>query len=178
MTLADSIQAQVDKDIEKLETQYRSNLQEVKNNWSFTLSEVKKLHSEKIDEAVSTQINFQNFQQSKTTKFEFGYSLQTQLADIYTDLIPEILNSNFVKELIQKTLQDIPKSITLTLEGQYSNVLEKMINKLGYKTQLIDNKKTLGTVQAQLESGHLEITIEDILDIVKQRTLTSVMKEI
>jgi hypothetical protein len=49
---------------------------------------------------------------------------------------------------------------------------------LGYKTQLIDNDKILGTVQAQLESGHLEITIEDILDIVKQKTLTSVMKEI
>jgi hypothetical protein len=178
MTLADSIQAQVDKDLEKLETQYKSDLQDVKNNWNFTLSEVKKLHSEKIDEAVSTQINFKKFQQSKTTKFELGYSLQTQLADIYADLIPEILKSNFVKELIQKTLQDIPKSITLTLVGQYSNELEQIITNLGYKTQLIDNKQILGTVQAQLESGHLEITIEDIIDIVKQKTLTSVMKEI
>jgi hypothetical protein len=178
MTLADSIQAQVDKDIEKLEAQYKSNLQDVKNNWSFTLSEVKKLHSEKIDEAVSTQINFKKFQQSKTTKFELGYAIQTQLDNIYKDLIPEILNSNFVKELIQKAVQDIPKSTTLTLEGQYSNILEKMITSLGYKTQLIDNEKILGTVQAQLESGHLEITIEDILDIVKQKTLTSVMKEI
>lgn len=178
MTLADSIQAQVDKDLERLETQYKSDLQDVKNNWNFTLSEVKKLHSEKIDEAVSTQINFKKFQQSKTTKFELGYSIQTQLEDIYADLIPEILNSSFVKELIQKTLQDIPKSTTLTLAGKYSNELEQIITNLGYNTQLIDSRKILGTVQAQLESGHLEITIEDIIDIVKQKTLTSVMKEI
>jgi hypothetical protein len=178
MTLADSIQSQVDKDIEKLEAQYRSDLQDVKNNWNVALSEIKKLHSEKIDEAVSTQINFQKFQQSKTATFDRGYSIQNQLADIYTDMIPDILSSGFVKELIQKTLQDVPKSTTLTLEGQYSNELEKIITNLGYKTQLIDNKKILGTVKAQLESGHLEITIEDIINIVKQKTLTSVMKEI
>jgi len=178
MTLADSIQSQVDKDIEKLEAQYRSDLQDVKNNWNVALSEIKKLHSEKIDEAVSTQINFQKFQHSKTATFDRGYSIQNQLADIYTDIIPDILSSGFVKELIQKTLQDVPKSTTLTLEGQYSNELEKIITNLGYKTQLIDNKKILGTVKAQLESGHLEITIEDIINIVKQKTLTSVMKEI
>lgn len=178
MTLADSIQAQVDKDIEKLETQYKSDLQDVKNNWSFNLSEVKKIHSEKIDEAVSTQINFQKFQQSKTTKFDIGYSIQTQLENIYTDIIPEILSSDFVRKLIQKTLQDIPKSITLTLEGKYSNELEQIIKNLGYKTNLKDNNKIIGTVKAQLESGHLEITIEDIINIVKQKTLTSVIKEI
>lgn len=178
MTLADFIQSQIDKDIEKIETQYKSELQDVKMNWNLALSETQKLHSEKIEEAVSTQINFQKFQTSKANKFEYGYSMQAQLDNIYQELIPEILASKFVAKLIQKTLQDIPTSTTLTLTGKYSNELKAIIKNLNYSVELKENDKTLGSITAQLESGHLEITVGDIINIVKQKTLASVMKEI
>lgn len=178
MTLADFIQSQIDKDIEKIETQYNSELQDVKMSWNLTLSDTKKLHSEKIEEAVSTQINFQKFQHSKTAKFDYGYSIQTQIDNIYQDMIPEILASKFVTNLIQKTLQDIPASTTLTLAGEYNNELKKVITNLDYPIKVKENNKILGSITANLESGHLEITVEDIINIVKKKTLASVIKEI
>lgn len=178
MTLADSIQSQINKDIEKLETQYKAELKETKNTWDKVVSETKKLHAEKIDEAVATKINFHKFQQSKAQKFHQGYSIQTQLNSIYQDIIPEIINSTFVKELIQKTLQDIPSSTILNISGQYSKDLENLAKSLGYKTKSLESDSKLGTITAKLDEVNLEITVEDILDTVKQKTLPAVMKEI
>ncbi|MEY3471054.1 MAG: hypothetical protein RLZZ223_404 [Candidatus Parcubacteria bacterium] len=178
MTLADSIQSQINKDIEKLETQYKEDLKETKNTWDRALSETKKLHAEKIDEAVATQINFHKFQQSKAQKFHQGYSIQTQLNSIYQDIIPEIINSTFVKNSIQKTLQDIPNSTILNISGQYYKDLENLAKNLGYKTKSSEMDSKLGTITAKLDEVNLEITVEDILDTVKQKTLPVVMKEI
>jgi hypothetical protein len=178
MTLADSIQSQINKDIEKLETQYQEELKEIKNTWVQVLTETKKLHAEKIDEAVATQVNFHKFQQSKANKFQYGYSLQTQLDSIYKEIIPEILNSKFVQHLIKKTLQNVDKSIKFTITGEYSDQLEQAIQKLGYTFETIKDTNNLGVVKAKLKSGHLEITLEDILNTVKQKTLPVVIKEI
>lgn len=178
MTLADLIQSQINKDIAKLEAQYKAELKETKSNWDNTLSETKKLHSDKIDKTIATQINFHKFQQSKANKFNYGYAIQTQLNAIYEGLIPEILNSKFIQDLIYKTLQDIPANTTLTISGQYSNELEKIIKSLNYKIELDKNDKTLGAITAKLEAGHLEITIEDILNTVKQKTLPTIIQEI
>lgn len=178
MTLADLIQSQVNKDIESLETQYNSELQNIKGIWDNNLSEVKKVHSEKIEEAVSTQINFQKFQSSKNANFNYGYAVQEQLDKIYSDLIEDILESEFVYNLIASTLKDIPTSTTLTISGQYTQTLEKIIKPLKYQIKHHSNNSILGTISAKLESGHLEITIEDILDKVKQKTLPLVIKEL
>lgn len=178
MTLADSIQSQINKDIDKIEAQYKTELKETQNTWDKALSETKKLHAEKIDEAVATQVNFHKFQQSKANKFQYGYSIQTQLDSIYKEIIPQILNSKFVQDLIQKTLQDISKSTEFTITGEYSEGLGQTLKKLGYTFKTTKDTNTLGKVTAKLESGHLEITLEDILNTVKQKTLPVVIKEI
>ena len=178
MTLADLIQSQINKDIEKLEAQYKSDFKETKNTWDNTLSETKKLHSDKIEKAVATQVNFHKFQQSKANKFNYGYAVQTQLNSIYEEILPEILSSKFVQDSIYKTLQDIPNNTTLTIVGKYSDELQKIIKSLNYKIQLDKNDKSLGAITAKLESGHLEITVEDILNAVKQKTLAAIIKEI
>lgn len=178
MTLADLIQSQSNKDIQKLEAQYKSEFKETKNTLDSSLAEVKKLHTEKIEEAVQTQINFQKFQNSKTSKFNSGYAIQSQLEKIYIESLPEILASNFVKTLIQDTLQDIPQNTTLTITGQYSKNLEIIISSLGYKSNLAENNTNLGKISASLNHISLEITVEDILDVVKKKTLASIIKEI
>ena len=178
MTLVDLIQSQANKDIGKLESQYKAELKETKNTSDLALAETKKLHTEKIDEAVQTQINFQKFQQSKTSKFNSGYAIQAQLEEIYNQALPEILASNFVKTLIQDTLKDIPNSTTLTITGQYAQLLQSIVEKLGYKTNQVEDNTHLGTISASLEHISLEITVKDILDTVKQKTLASIIKEI
>lgn len=178
MTLADLIQSQANKDIGRLESQYKTELKETKSTWDSALAETKKLHTEKIDETIQTQVNFQKFQQSKTSKFNSGYAIQSQLEQIYTESLPEILASNFVKTLIQDTLQDIPKNTTLTITGQYSKNLETIISSLGYKSNLVENNANLGKISTSLDHISLEITVEDILNTVKQKTLASIIKEI
>lgn len=178
MTLADLIQSQVNKDIEKLENQHNANLQDLKSIWDSNVAEVKKVHSEKIEEAVSTQINFQKFQKSKTVKFNDGYTIQEQLDNIYLDLISDILKSKFVHNLIVSILKDIPNSTTLTLSGKHSQELEQIIQNLKFSIKHHKDDSTLGKINAKLESGHLEITVEDILDKVKKLTLPLVIKEI
>lgn len=178
MTLADLIQSQINKDVEKLETQYKSDFKETKNSWDKSLSEIKKLHAEKIDEAVATQINFHKFQHSKANKFTYGYAVQEQLDSIYKEITPDILNSNFVKKSIQKTLQDIPNSTTLTISGQYSKELERITQTLGYKINILEDDSNLGSINAKIEDVNLEINVQDILDSVKQKTLPTVIKEI
>lgn len=178
MTLADLIQSQANKDIGKLESQYKTELKETKSTWDSALAETKKLHTEKIDEAVQTQVNFQKFQQSKTSKFNSGYAIQAQLEEIYNQALPEILASNFVKTLIQNTLKDIPNSTTLTITGQYAKALQTIIENLGYKSNQIDNNTNLGKITASLDHISLEITVQDMLDTVKQKTLASIIKEI
>ena len=178
MTLADLIQSQVNKDIEKLESQYKVEFKEIKNTWDSALAEVKKLHTEKIEEAVQTQINFQKFQNSKTTKFTFGYAIQSQLEKIYIESLPEILASNFVKTLIQDTLKDIPQTTTLTITGKYTQNLEAIISSLGYKFNSTENNSNLGKISTSLDHIRLEITVEDILNTVKQATLASVINEL
>ncbi len=178
MTLADSIQSQINKDVKKLEAQYQAELKETKNTWDRVVSETKKIHAEKIDEAVATQINFHKFQQSKTQKFNYGYSIQTQLNSIYKDIIPEIINSNFVKDSIQKILKDIPNSTTLNISGNYSKELASITQSLGYKKNNLEQGSNLGAITAKLDEVNLEITVEDILDKVKQKTLPAIMKEI
>ena len=178
MTLADLIQSQVNKDIEKLESQYKVEFKEIKNTWDSALAEVKKLHTEKIEEAVQTQINFQKFQNSKTTKFTSGYAIQSQLTQIYIESLPEILASNFVKTLIQDTLKDIPQTATLTITGQYAKDLQTIVSSLGYKFNSTENNSNLGKISASLDHIRLEITVEDILNTVKQATLASVINEL
>ena len=178
MTLADLIQSQVNKDIEKLESQYKVEFKEIKNTWDSALAEVKKLHTEKIEEAVQTQINFQKFQNSKTNKFTSGYAIQSQLTQIYIESLPEILASNFVKTLIQDTLQDIPQTTTLIVTGQYAKDLQTVVSSLGYKFNLTENNVNLGKISASLDHISLEITVEDILNTVKQTTLASVINEL
>jgi hypothetical protein len=178
MTLADLIQSQMNKDIEKLEAQYKADLKENKDTWNTALSETKKLHTEKIEEAVATQVNFQKFQNSKTSKFNSGYAIQSQLEVIYIESLPEILASNFVKTLIQDTLQGIPQNTTLTITGKYTEELKDIISSLGYKNSKSNQNSNLGAINGKLENISLEITVEDILDKVKKTTLASVIKEI
>lgn len=178
MTLADLIQSQSDKDIRKLEDQYKAEFKEIKNTWDSALAEVQKLHTEKIEEAVQTQINFQKFQNSKTNKFTAGYALQSQLTQIYTEALPEILTTNFVKTLIQDTLQDIPQTATLNITGQYAKDLQTIVSSLGYKFNSTENNSNLGKISTSLDHIRLEITIEDILNTVKQATLASVINEL
>ena len=178
MTLADLIQSQSNKDIEKLEAQYKAEFKETKNTWDSALAEVKKLHTEKIEEAVQTQINFQKFQNSKTTKFTFGYAIQSQLTQIYIESLSEILASNFVKTLIQDTLKDIPQTATLTITGQYAKDLQTIISSLGYISNSTKDNSNLGKISASLDHIRLEITVEDILNTVKQETLASVINEL
>ena len=92
--------------------------------------------------------------------------------------MPEILASNFVKTLIQDTLKDIPNSTTLTITGQYAQLLQSIVEKLGYKTNQVEDNTHLGTISASLEHISLEITVKDILDTVTQKTLASIIKEI
>lgn len=178
MTLADLIQSQVNSDIEKLESQYAVEFQDIKAHWNSQLAEVKRLHSQEIDEAISTQINFKKFQQSKSQKFAYGYSVQAELDTIYQEILPNILDSQFVKNLITDTLKDIPSSSTLELSGQYSSELESLIKPFGYTITHSNHSENLGTISTILESGHLEITVEDILAIVKHKTLPLIIKQL
>ena len=61
---------------------------------------------------------------------------------------------------------------------QYAKALQTIIENLGYKSNQIENNTNLGRITASLNHISLEITVQDILDTVKQKTLASIIKEI
>ncbi len=178
MDLSKYIQDKVDIELNKLRESLELEFNDTKQYWDRELASVKKTHNDEIDQEVNININFKKFQNSKTSKFNSGYAIQSQLEQIYTESLPEILASNFVKTLIQDTLQDIPQNTTLNITGQYSKNLETIISSFGYKSNLVENNASLGKITASLNHISLEITVEDILDAVKKKTLAYIIKEI
>lgn len=179
MTLANSIQSKGNQDLSLLNEKLEKEFREVKSLWDDKLNQIKKRHAEEIDQAVAMEINFKKFQTIKDQKFTEGYTLQHELDTLYTDIIPDILTSSFVKNLIIQALKDIPQETVFSLSGEYASQLEILLQKAGYTTKM--NKKeslSLGEAVATLNSGHIEITVEELLSLVKEKTLPLVMQHI
>lgn len=179
MTLANSIQSKGDQDISLLNEKLEKEFREVKSLWDDNLNQVKKQHAEEIDQAVTMEINFKKFQTIKDQKFTEGYTLQNELDTLYINLIPDILTSSFVNNLIHQALKDIPQETVFSLSGEYAAQLETLIQKAGYATEISKKESlSLGKATATISSGHIEITIEEILSLIKEKTLPLVMQHI
>ncbi len=179
MTLANSIQSKGNQDLSLLKEKLEKEFREVKSLWDDNLNQIKKRHAEEIDQAVAMEINFKKFQTIKDQKFTEGYTLQNELDTLYTNLIPDILTSSFVSNLIHQTLKDIPQETLFSLSGEYASQLETLIQKAGYDTKMTKKVSlSLGKATATLNSGHIEITVEEILSLVKEKTLPLVMQHI
>jgi hypothetical protein len=180
MSLHQHIQDKADIDLKQLQEKLELDFQVIKKNWDKQLVSIKKKHAEEIEQSIATQLNFQKFQKNKELIFDQGYQLQTDLEKIYLDIIPEILISPFVKKLMQEFLQDIPNTTSFQISGIYAQELKSLLTDMGYNSDHIDSVKShnLGCAYAQLTSGKIELTIEDILNTVKQYTLPTVIQQI
>lgn len=180
MSLHRHIQAKIDIELKQLQENLELDFQTTKQNWDKQLASVTRNHTEEIEQIITTQLNFQKFQRNKGFIFDQGYQLQTNLEKIYLDIIPEILISPFVKKLIQEFLQDIPNTTSFQISGIYAQELKSLLTDMGYNSDHIDSVKShnLGCAYAQLTSGKIELTIEDILNTVKQYTLPTVIQQL
>lgn len=179
MTLADFIQSKGTHDITLLKENLEKDFRAVKALWDDNLNQVKQQHAEEIDQAVTMEINFKKFQTIKDQKFTEGYTLQNELDTLYVNLIPDILTSSFVSNLIHQALKDIPQETVFSLSGEYASQLETLIQKAGYETKMTNKVSlSLGKATATLNSGHIEITVEEILSLVKEKTLPLVIKHL
>jgi hypothetical protein len=179
MTLADFIQSKGTHDITLLKENLEKDFRVVKALWDDNLNQVKQQHAEEIDQAVTMEINFKKFQTVKDQKFTEGYTLQNELDTLYTDLIPDILTSSFVNNLIHQALKDIPQETVFSLSGEYATQLEILIQKAGYATKMSKKESlSLGKATATISSGHIEITVEELLSLIKEKTLPLVMQHI
>lgn len=178
MTLADFIQSKGKQDISLLNEKREKEFREVKSLWDENLNQIQQHHAQEIDQAVAMEINFKKFQAIKDQKFTTGYTLQHDLDSIYTGLIPQILTSSFITNLLTQSLQDIPKDTVFTISGEYAEQLKTLITQSGYRVEKEKADDSLGKATATLTSGHIEITVKELISLVKEKTLPLVMQHI
>ena len=179
MTLSNHIQSQIDTDLEQLQTELKEKFRSTKAIWDKKLNSISKIHHQEIEQSVLTQVNVKTFQAKKLSGFESDAALHTQLDTIYLDLLPDILTSPYVTQLIRDILDTIDTDTTLTISGTYHKILQSILSDLGYHhIDIQEDTQSLGLITAKLPHGHLEISLQDILTKVKQYTLPKIIESL
>ncbi len=179
MSIQNIVKAKIEKDLEELELYYQKELKLISENFELKTKNLERKYNSEISNVIDSELNMHKFLNKRDSKFKNESNFNKSLDKIYSDMIIEIIESKFGKNILNKFVKDLDKNSEFIVKGKLSDKLISELKALGYSNfEKHQDESILGIVLYQEEDRYLEFDLEDIIENVKKLTLNKVIESL
>lgn len=179
MSIQNIVKAKIEKDLEELEISYQKDLKLISENFELKTKNIERKYNNEISNVVDSELNMHKFLNKRDSRFKSESNFNKSLDEVYSDMVIEIIESKFGKNILNKFVKDLDKNSKFIISGKLSDKLISELKLLGYSNlEKIEDKSDLGLILYKEENRNLEFNLKDIIENVKNLTLNKVIESL
>lgn len=179
MTIQNVVKAKIEKDLEELELSYKKDLKLISEDLMAKTKNLERKYNNEISNVVDSELNMHKFFNKKESQFKTESNFNQELDQIYLDMITEIIESKFGRDMLAQFVSQFDKKSQLTLSGTLSDKLISELKLLHYlNIEKVKDESNLGLIVYQEQDRSLEFSLEELINKVKKMTLNKIIESL